>query len=223
MPEVTANDQVRICALNKWYGSFHALCDVDLAVQSGEIVAICGRSGSGKSTLIRCIAGLETFQSGDLIVNDAPLQARFAHNHRRLAGVGIVFQDFNLFPHMTVMENLTIGPVDVSRLERAEARDLAMAQLDRMQMSPYADRYPGTLSGGQQQRAAIARALCMKPKLMLFDEPTSALDPELRTEVRATINGLAKDGMTMIIVTHETELAREVATRTIMMDEGAIC
>lgn len=173
--------------------------------------------------MIRCIAGLETFQSGDLIVNGAPLQARFAHNHRRLAGVGMVFQDFNLFPHMTVMENLTIGPVDVSRLERTEARDLAMVQLERMQMSPYADRYPGTLSGGQQQRAAIARALCMKPKLMLFDEPTSALDPELRTEVRATINGLAKDGMTMIIVTHETGLAREVASRTIMMDEGAIC
>ena len=227
MPEVKADrvtdEQVSIRALNKWYGDFHVLCDVDLTVQTGETVAIHGRSGSGKSTLIRCIAGLEVFQAGELIVHGVALQSQSAHNYRKVRSVGMVFQGFNLFPHMTVMENLMLGPVDVSRLTRAEAQACALEQLERMQMAAFAHRYPGTLSGGQQQRAAIARTLCMKPRLLLFDEPTSALDPELRTEVRGAITALARDGMTMVIVTHETELAREVATRTIQMDEGAIC
>ncbi|MBS0221796.1 MAG: amino acid ABC transporter ATP-binding protein [Proteobacteria bacterium] len=217
-----AEELVNIRALNKWYGDFHALCDVELDVVAGETVAICGRSGSGKSTLIRCIAGLEEFQTGELVVHGIALSPQSSLNHRKVSGVGMVFQNFNLFPHMTVMENLTIGPVEVARVSRSEARARAMHQLERLQMGAFADRYPSTLSGGQQQRAAIARSLCLNPRLMLFDEPTSALDPELRSEVRTTINALARDGMTMIIVTHEIELARDVSSRIVWMDDGAV-
>ncbi len=213
---------VEIRNLNKWYQQYHALRDVNLTVATGESVAICGRSGSGKSTLIRCISGLEPFQVGSLRVGTIDLKPMVNDNHTRVRRVGMVFQNFNLFPHLTVLENATLGPIEVSRMRKRDAQQLAKKHLKRVQMAQFVDRYPSQLSGGQQQRVAIARSLCMNPELMLFDEPTSALDPELKKEVRDVMVGLVNDGMTMIVVTHEVELARAVASRIVMVEEGRL-
>lgn len=214
-------DIIQIDNLNKWYGEFHVLKDINLRVGSGEKIVICGPSGSGKSTLIRCINALESYQSGSLTVQGTSLNDNKDTRAVR-EDVGMVFQQFNLFPHLTVLENLVLAPVRVRNLSEKEAHDLAMHYLDRVRMQEYTDKFPAQLSGGQQQRVAIARALCMKPKVMLFDEPTSALDPEMIGEVLETMTGLAASGMTMLCVTHEMGFARQVATRIIFMDEGRI-
>ncbi len=214
-------DIIQIDNLNKWYGEFHVLKDINLRVGSGEKIVICGPSGSGKSTLIRCINALESYQSGSLTVQGTTLTGNKDTRAVR-EDVGMVFQQFNLFPHLTVLENLVLAPVRVRNLSEKEAHDLAMHYLDRVRMQEYTDKFPAQLSGGQQQRVAIARALCMKPKVMLFDEPTSALDPEMIGEVLETMTGLAASGMTMLCVTHEMGFARQVATRIIFMDEGRI-
>jgi len=218
---VPGSDIIQIDGLNKWYGEFHVLKDISLRVRSGEKIVICGPSGSGKSTLIRCINALESYQSGSLTVQGTTL----ADNKDTRAvreDVGMVFQQFNLFPHLTVLENLVLAPVRVRNLSEKEANELAMHYLGRVKMVEYTDKFPAQLSGGQQQRVAIARALCMKPKVMLFDEPTSALDPEMIGEVLETMTGLAASGMTMLCVTHEMGFARQVANRIIFMDEGRI-
>ena len=212
---------IQINNLNKWYGEFHVLKDINLRVGSGEKIVICGPSGSGKSTLIRCINALESYQSGSLTVQGTTLNDNKDTRAVR-EDVGMVFQQFNLFPHLTVMENLVLAPVRVRNLSEQEARETAMHYLDRVRMQEYTDKFPAQLSGGQQQRVAIARALCMKPKIMLFDEPTSALDPEMIGEVLETMTGLAASGMTMLCVTHEMGFARQVANRVIFMDEGRI-
>ena len=212
---------IQINNLNKWYGEFHVLKDISLRVGSGEKIVICGPSGSGKSTLIRCINALESYQSGSLTVQGTTLNDNKDTRAVR-EDVGMVFQQFNLFPHLTVMENLVLAPVRVRNLSEQEARETAMHYLDRVRMQEYTDKFPAQLSGGQQQRVAIARALCMKPKIMLFDEPTSALDPEMIGEVLETMTGLAASGMTMLCVTHEMGFARQVANRVIFMDEGRI-
>ena len=214
-------DIIQIDNLNKWYGEFHVLKDINLRVGSGEKIVICGPSGSGKSTLIRCINALESYQSGSLTVQGTTLTGNKDTRAVR-EDVGMVFQQFNLFPHLTVLENLVLAPVRVRNLSEKEAHDLAMHYLDRVRMQEYTDKFPAQLSGGQQQRVAIARALCMKPKVMLFDEPTSALDPEMIGEVLETMTGLAASGMTMLCVTHEMGFARQVANRIIFMDEGRI-
>lgn len=214
-------DIIQIDNLNKWYGEFHVLKDINLRVGSGEKIVICGPSGSGKSTLIRCINALESYQSGSLTVQGTTLTGNKDTRAVR-EDVGMVFQQFNLFPHLTVLENLVLAPVRVRNLSEKEAHDLAMHYLDRVRMQEYTDKFPAQLSGGQQQRIAIARALCMKPKIMLFDEPTSALDPEMIGEVLETMTGLAASGMTMLCVTHEMGFARQVANRIIFMDEGRI-
>ncbi len=214
-------DIIQIDNLNKWYGEFHVLKDINLRVRSGEKIVICGPSGSGKSTLIRCINALESYQSGSLTVQGTSLNDNKDTRAVR-EDVGMVFQQFNLFPHLTVLENLVLAPVRVRNLSEKEAHKLAMHYLDRVRMQEYTDKFPAQLSGGQQQRVAIARALCMKPKVMLFDEPTSALDPEMIGEVLETMTGLAASGMTMLCVTHEMGFARQVATRIIFMDEGRI-
>lgn len=206
----------------KYYGSFHALKHIDLTVHKGEKIVICGPSGSGKSTLIRCFNRLEAHQSGEIIVNGTAL-----HHHMRnvaavRSNVGMVFQHFNLFPHMTVLMNCMAGPMWVKGVAPREARELAMRYLERVRIADQANKYPVQLSGGQQQRAAIARSLCMEPSVMLFDEPTSALDPEMVSEVLETMIGLARDGMTMVCVTHEMGFARAVADRVIFMDCGQI-
>jgi len=217
----TADPVICIAGLNKWYGDFHVLRDIDLTVDAGEKIVICGPSGSGKSTLIRCINALEEFNSGSLMVHGISLgTARDVRAVRE--EVGMVFQQFNLFPHLNVLENLVLAPVWVRKVPRREAEQTAAHYLARVKMQDYADKYPGQLSGGQQQRVAIARALCMQPKIMLFDEPTSALDPEMIGEVLETMIGLANSGMTMLCITHEMGFARQVANRIIFMDEGQI-
>ncbi len=218
MPDANA---ITIRGLNKWYGDFHVLKNVDLTVQRGEKVVICGPSGSGKSTLIRCINGLEDHQTGMVRVGDKELKG--AADLRAIrADVGMVFQQFNLFPHLSVLENLTLAPVWVRGQAGRTAEDLARSYLRRVRMEEFADKFPAQLSGGQQQRVAIARALCMEPQIMLFDEPTSALDPEMIGEVLETMKSLAESGMTMVCVTHEMGFAREVAHRIVFMDGGQI-
>ena len=212
---------IQIDGLNKWFGEFHVLKDISLRVSSGEKIVICGPSGSGKSTLIRCINALEDYQSGSLTVQGTALNDTGDTRSVR-EDVGMVFQQFNLFPHLTVLENLVLAPLRVRKLGEKEAHELAMHYLGRVKMQDYTGKFPAQLSGGQQQRVAIARALCMKPKVMLFDEPTSALDPEMIGEVLETMTGLAASGMTMICVTHEMGFARQVANRIIFMDEGRI-
>ena len=212
---------IRIDGLNKWYGEFHALKDINLRVRAGEKIVVCGPSGSGKSTLIRCINALEAHQSGSIIVRGMTLAGNRDIRAIR-EEVGMVFQQFNLFPHLTVLENLVLAPTRVRKTGKKEAEELAMYYLGKVKMQEYTHKFPAQLSGGQQQRVAIARALCMEPKIMLFDEPTSALDPEMIGEVLETMTGLAASGMTMLCVTHEMGFAREVANRIIFMDEGRI-
>ncbi len=213
---------VELVGVNKWFGNFHVLHNIDLAVKTGERVVICGPSGSGKSTLIRCINRLEVHQKGRIIVDGIELTDELRRVDEVRREVGMVFQQFNLFPHLTILENCTLAPMLVRNMRREEAVEIAMRYLKRVKIPEQAQKYPGQLSGGQQQRVAIARALCMSPKLMLFDEPTSALDPEMVKEVLDTITDLANEGMTMICVTHEMGFARQVADRVIFMDEGRI-
>ena len=213
---------IEIKRLNKWFGSYQALKDIDLNVSHGERIVICGPSGSGKSTLIRCINSLEHHDSGEITVDDIELNQNKASIAAIGAEVGMVFQQFNLFPHLSVLQNLTLGPTKVRGLSRSEAEERAMRILERVQIPEQAHKQPSELSGGQQQRVAIARSLCMEPKIMLFDEPTSALDPEMIKEVLDAMVTLAKGGMTMIVVTHEMGFAKEVADEVIFMDEGMI-
>nr|WP_281428475.1 amino acid ABC transporter ATP-binding protein [Rhizobium croatiense] len=208
--------------LEKWYGSFHALKNISLSVRKGEKIVLCGPSGSGKSTLIRCINALETIQDGKVVVEGQLLDGSTKAVDTIRREVGMVFQSFNLFPHMTVLQNCTLAPMRVRGTSRADAERLARKYLERVRILDQAEKYPAQLSGGQQQRVAIARALCMEPKVMLFDEPTSALDPEMVKEVLDTMIGLARDGMTMICVTHEMGFARQVADRVIFMASGEI-
>jgi general L-amino acid transport system ATP-binding protein len=213
---------IQMSGVHKWYGQFHVLKDIDLTVYKGERIVICGPSGSGKSTLIRCINRLEEHQKGKIIVDGIELSNDLKNIEQIRREVGMVFQHFNLFPHLTVLENCTLAPIWVRRMPKAEAEKAAMKYLDRVRIPEQAHKYPGQLSGGQQQRVAIARALCMRPKIMLFDEPTSALDPEMVKEVLDTMVGLARDGMTMVCVTHEMGFARQVANRVVFMDAGQI-
>ena len=214
---------IRFDKVNKWFGdSFHVLRDIDLSVQQGERIVICGPSGSGKSTLIRCINALENYQEGTLTVAGSVLGDDVKAIEAVRRQVGMVFQQFNLFPHLSVLENLTLSPVWVAKLSKKEAVERAMAQLERVHIADQAHKYPLQLSGGQQQRVAIARALCLTPKIMLFDEPTSALDPEMIKEVLDVMVSLADQGMTMLCVTHEMGFARAVANRILFMDEGQI-
>jgi polar amino acid transport system ATP-binding protein len=209
-------------SVNKFYGAFHALIDIDLTVERGERIVICGPSGSGKSTLIRTINQLESIKSGTITVDGVELTAGGDNVGKVRQDVGMVFQSFNLFPHMTVLENCVLAPMKSRKIPRAEAEATARHYLERVKIPEQADKYPAQLSGGQQQRVAIARALCMKPRIMLFDEPTSALDPEMVKEVLDTMIDLAREGMTMLCVTHEMEFARAVADRVIFMDKGVI-
>ncbi|CAA2106056.1 Glutamine transport ATP-binding protein GlnQ [Methylobacterium bullatum] len=213
---------VALSGVNKWFGAHHVLRDVDLTVAKAEKIVICGPSGSGKSTLIRCINGLEAHQQGTIHVDGIELTGAQASVDAVRREVGMVFQHFNLFAHLTVLENCTLAPIHVKRMGRAAAEDLAMGYLERVRIPQLAGKFPGQLSGGQQQRVAIARALCMSPKVMLFDEPTSALDPEMVKEVLDTMAELARGGMTMLCVTHEMGFAREVADRVVFMDEGQV-
>ncbi|WMT88817.1 amino acid ABC transporter ATP-binding protein [Pelagibacterium sp. 26DY04] len=208
--------------VEKWYGSYHALKAIELSVARGEKIVVCGPSGSGKSTLIRCINQLETVQSGTIVVEGVELTAGAENVEKIRREVGMVFQQFNLFPHMTVLDNCVLAPMKVRGVSRAEAEATARRYLERVRIPEQADKYPAQLSGGQQQRVAIARALCMNPKIMLFDEPTSALDPEMVNEVLDTMIDLASEGMTMLVVTHEMGFARKVADRVIFMDKGEI-
>lgn len=213
---------IRISKMNKWFGNFHVLRDIDLDVAAGEKIVICGPSGSGKSTLIRCINRLEIHQQGEIMVEGMTLDGSLKNLEEIRSNVGMVFQQFNLFPHMTVLENCTLSPIWVQGKSQAEAEKLARELLERVRIPDQAEKYPGQLSGGQQQRVAIARALCMNPRIMLFDEPTSALDPEMIKEVLDVMVELANEGMTMLCVTHEMGFARQVADRVIFMDEGEI-
>jgi general L-amino acid transport system ATP-binding protein len=213
---------VSIAGLNKWYGDFHVLRDIDLEVGRGERIVICGPSGSGKSTLIRCVNALEEFQEGKIVVDGIELGPNLRRVDEVRREVGMVFQSFNLFPHLTVLENCTLAPIWVRNIPKKEAEAAAMKYLERVRIPDKADKYPGQISGGQQQRVAIARALTMNPKVMLFDEPTSALDPEMVKEVLDTMVDLAKEGMTMLVVTHEMGFAKEVANRVVFMDAGQI-
>jgi general L-amino acid transport system ATP-binding protein len=213
---------IQIIGMNKWYGEFHVLRDIDLTVYKGERIVICGPSGSGKSTLIRCINRLEEHQKGQIIVDGNELTEDLKKIDEVRREVGMVFQHFNLFPHLTVLENCTLAPIWVRKMPKREAEEVAMKFLTRVKIPEQALKYPGQLSGGQQQRVAIARALCMNPKIMLFDEPTSALDPEMVKEVLDTMVSLAEEGMTMLCVTHEMGFARQVANRVIFMDRGQI-
>ena len=208
--------------VNKWFGDFHVLRDIDLKVAKGERIVICGPSGSGKSTMIRCINRLEEHQQGTIVVDGVKLTDDLKHIDHIRSEVGMVFQSFNLFPHMTVLDNLVIGQHLVRRMPKMEAEEVAMTYLERVKITDQAGKYPGQLSGGQQQRVAIARSLCMKPKIMLFDEVTSALDPEMVKEVLDVMIDLAEEGMTMLVVTHEMGFARTVADRVMFMDEGQI-
>jgi general L-amino acid transport system ATP-binding protein len=208
--------------VNKWFDDFHVLKDINLDVESKQKIVVCGPSGSGKSTLIRCINRLEEHQKGNIIVDGTELSENTKNIEKIRAEVGMVFQQFNLFPHLSIIDNCTLAPIWVKKMSKSDAEDLAMNQLEQVQISDQAKKFPGQLSGGQQQRSAIARALCMKPKIMLFDEPTSALDPEMIKEVLDAMVNLAKGGMTMIVVTHEMGFAKEVADEVIFMDEGII-
>jgi general L-amino acid transport system ATP-binding protein len=208
--------------VNKWYGEFHVLRNINLDVAPRERIVICGPSGSGKSTLIRCINRLEEHQAGKIVVDGHELTSDIRQIDKIRAEVGMVFQSFNLFPHLTILDNLCLGPVWVKKMPRAEAEKIAMQYLERVKIPEQAKKYPGQMSGGQQQRVAIARALCMQPKIMLFDEPTSALDPEMVKEVLDVMISLAEGGMTMLCVTHEMGFARQVADRVIFMDRGEI-
>ena len=206
--------------VNKWFDKFQALKDVNLEVNQQEKIVICGPSGSGKSTLIRCINRLEEHQEGQIIVDGKEMSENTKDIEKIRAEVGMVFQQFNLFPHLSILDNCTLAPIWVKKMPKKEAEDLALIQLKQVQIDDQAHKYPGQLSGGQQQRCAIARALCMEPKIMLFDEPTSALDPEMIKEVLDAMKELAKSGMTMIVVTHEMGFAKEVADRVMLFDEG---
>ncbi len=223
-PPPPADDQPAILLdrVNKWYGAMQALRDVTLTVGRGERVVVCGPSGSGKSTMIRCINRLESHQQGRIVVDGTELTDDLRSLDTIRREVGMVFQSFNLFPHLTILENCTLAPIWVRKMPKAEAEALAMEYLMRVRIPEQAKKYPGQLSGGQQQRVAIARALCMRPKIMLFDEPTSALDPEMIKEVLDTMVGLAETGMTMVCVTHEMGFARQVANRVVFMDRGEI-
>ena len=213
---------IQIVGMHKWYGEFHVLKDINLTVQRGERIVICGPSGSGKSTMIRCINRLEEHQRGQIIVDNIELTNDLKNIAEIRREVGMVFQHFNLFPHLTVLENCTLAPIWVRQTPKAEAEESAMKYLERVKIPEQAGKYPGQLSGGQQQRVAIARSLCMNPRIMLFDEPTSALDPEMISEVLDVMVSLAESGMTMLCVTHEMGFARKVANRVIFMDGGEI-
>ena len=219
---MTDNSIVNISGLNKWYGDFHVLRDINLDVGKSERIVICGPSGSGKSTLIRCINALEEFQEGEIVVDGIELGPNLRRVDEVRREVGMVFQSFNLFPHLTVLENCTLAPIWVRNIPKKDADAAAMKYLERVKIPHQAGKYPGQMSGGQQQRVAIARALTMNPKVMLFDEPTSALDPEMVKEVLDTMVDLAREGMTMLVVTHEMGFAREVANRIVFMDAGQI-
>ncbi|MEN9754598.1 MAG: hypothetical protein RLZ07_980 [Pseudomonadota bacterium] len=220
--KLTHENAIEIKGMNKWYGAFHVLRDIDLTIKRGERVVVCGPSGSGKSTLIRCINRLEEHQKGSIVVDGTELTADVKKIDEIRRDVGMVFQHFNLFPHLTILENLTLAPIWVKKMPKKDAEEIAMHYLKRVKIPEQAQKFPGQLSGGQQQRVAIARSLCMSPKIMLFDEPTSALDPEMVKEVLDTMVSLAEDGMTMICVTHEMGFARQVANRVIFMDQGQI-
>ena len=220
--QVSDEVAIDIRNMNKWYGSFHVLRDIDLTVHRGERIVIAGPSGSGKSTLIRCINRLEEHQSGHIVVDGIELTNDIKNIDKVRSEVGMVFQHFNLFPHLTVLENCTLAPIWVRKVPRRQAEETAMRFLEKVKIPEQASKYPGQLSGGQQQRVAIARSLCMQPKIMLFDEPTSALDPEMIKEVLDTMIELAEEGMTMICVTHEMGFAQAVANRVIFMDQGQI-
>jgi len=213
---------IQILGMHKWYGDFHVLKDINLTVNRGERIVICGPSGSGKSTMIRCINRLEEHQRGKIIVDEIELTNDLKNIAEIRREVGMVFQHFNLFPHLTVMENCTLAPIWVRKMPKKEAEEIAMQYLERVKIPEQAAKYPGQLSGGQQQRVAIARSLCMNPRIMLFDEPTSALDPEMISEVLDVMVSLAESGMTMLCVTHEMGFARKVANRVIFMDGGEI-
>jgi len=219
---VSDHEMIRIAEMHKWYGQFHVLKNINLTVNKGERIVVCGPSGSGKSTLIRCINRLEEHQRGQIIVDGTELTGDLKHIEQIRREVGMVFQHFNLFPHLTVLENCTLAPIWVRKMPKAEAEDVARSYLERVKIPEQAEKYPGQLSGGQQQRVAIARSLCMNPAIMLFDEPTSALDPEMIKEVLDVMIELARDGMTMICVTHEMGFAKTVANRVIFMDGGEI-
>ncbi len=213
---------IELDKVNKWYGDFHVLKDIDLVVHTGERIVVCGPSGSGKSTLIRCINRLEEHQQGTIVVDNMTLDKNLKNIDHIRSEVGMVFQSFNLFPHLTIIENLTLGPIWVRKIPKVDAQEAAMKYLARVKIPEQANKYPGQLSGGQQQRVAIARSLCMNPKIMLFDEPTSALDPEMIKEVLDVMIELADTGMTMIVVSHEMGFAKTVADRVMFMDEGEI-
>lgn len=213
---------IQMIGVNKWYDDFKALTDINFTVNKGDKIVVCGPSGSGKSTLIRTLNWLEAHQEGKIIVNGTEMHKKMKNVDEVRMDVGMVFQHFNLFPHLTVLQNLMAGPMWVRRVKEDEARKTAMKFLERVRIPEQAEKYPGQLSGGQQQRVAIARSLCMQPKAMLFDEPTSALDPEMVAEVLETMIELANDGMTMVVVTHEMGFAKAVADRVVFMDEGAI-
>jgi general L-amino acid transport system ATP-binding protein len=219
---MTTDSIVGIAGLNKWYGDFHVLRDINVDVAKGERIVICGPSGSGKSTFIRCINALEEFQEGRIVVDGIELGPQLRRVDEVRREVGMVFQSFNLFPHLTVLENCTLAPIWVRHVPKKDAETAAMKYLERVKIPHQANKYPAQLSGGQQQRVAIARALTMNPKVMLFDEPTSALDPEMVKEVLDTMVDLAREGMTMLVVTHEMGFAREVANRIVFMDAGQI-
>jgi general L-amino acid transport system ATP-binding protein len=218
----TSAPMIELQAVHKWYGEFHVLKDINLQVGKGEKVVVCGPSGSGKSTMIRCINRLEEHQQGRIVVAGIELTADVKNIEAIRREVGMVFQQFNLFPHLTVLQNLTLAPIWVRKLPRREAEETARYYLERVRIPDQADKYPGQLSGGQQQRVAIARSLCMKPEIMLFDEPTSALDPEMIKEVLDVMTELATEGMTMVCVTHEMGFARTVADMMIFMDHGEV-
>jgi len=220
--ERSDNAMVEMIDMHKWFGDFHVLQGINLTVQKKERIVICGPSGSGKSTLIRCINRLEEHQKGRIIVDGTELTNNIKNIEKIRAEVGMVFQHFNLFPHLTIVDNLTLGPLWVRKVPKAEAEETAMFYLEKVHIAEQARKYPGQLSGGQQQRVAIARSLCMKPKLMLFDEPTSALDPEMIKEVLDVMIELAQEGMTMLVVTHEMGFAKSVAHRVLFMDFGRI-
>ncbi|MEK6665459.1 MAG: amino acid ABC transporter ATP-binding protein, partial [candidate division NC10 bacterium] len=220
--ETVAQPAIAFRQVNKWFGKLHVLQDITLEIQPGEVVVVCGPSGSGKSTLIRCVNRLEPIQSGEVVVLGQSLTQPSVNLTRLRTEVGMVFQAFNLYPHMTALENILLAPLKVKGLSRAEAEKIAVALLERVGIPEKAGQYPAHLSGGQQQRVAIARALAMQPKIMLFDEPTSALDPEMINEVLEVMTDLAREGMTMVVVTHEMGFAKRVSHRIVFMDEGQV-
>ena len=221
-PSTTDRPIIEVIGMHKWYGDFHVLSDINLRVQEKERIVICGPSGSGKSTLIRCINRLEEHQRGQIFVDGIELTNDIKNIEKVRAEVGMVFQHFNLFPHLTIVENLALGPIWVRKTPKKEAEETAMMYLEKVKIAEQALKYPGQLSGGQQQRVAIARSLCMSPRVMLFDEPTSALDPEMIKEVLDVMIELAEEGMTMLVVSHEMGFAKSVADRVMFMDEGQI-